>query len=112
MKKLLIESDNFSLIVPEIDRKGPGRPPFWEIVFWWGREPLFSARAFIAAALLPEDFNISEYERIIRLNKDLPHKFNPETDERFKNFTFLDPFAGFGSFALEAKRLGLGKVIA
>ncbi|BCU70064.1 DUF1156 domain-containing protein [Stygiolobus caldivivus] len=117
MKKLFIESDNFSVIVPEIDRKaakekGPGRPPFWEIVFWWGREPLLSARAFITASLLPEDFDPEEYKRVIRLDEDLPHKFNPEVNERFRDFTFLDPFAGFGSFALEAKRLGLGKVIA
>ncbi|MEM0104846.1 MAG: DUF1156 domain-containing protein [Candidatus Methanomethylicia archaeon] len=77
MKRLFIENDNFSLIVPEIDRKaakekGPGRPPFWEIAFWWGREPLFLARAFITASLLPEDFSIDDYRRVIRLDEDLP----------------------------------------
>ncbi|WP_286188979.1 DUF1156 domain-containing protein [Sulfolobus sp. S-194] len=117
MDNLFIESDSFSSIISEIDRKaskekGPGRPPFWEIVLWWGREPLLSARAFITAALLPEDFSIEEYKTMIRLDKDLPHKFNPEITESFRNSTFLDPFAGFGSFALEAKRLGFKKVIA
>ncbi|QXJ35004.1 DUF1156 domain-containing protein [Saccharolobus shibatae] len=117
MDKLLIETDDFSSIVSKIDRKaakekGPGRPPFWEIVFWWGREPLLSARAFITASLLPEYFNIDEYKKIIRLDKDLPHKFNPETNEKFGSFILLDPYAGFGSIVLEAKRLGLKKVIA
>jgi hypothetical protein len=27
--------------------KGPGRPPHWEMVFWWTRKPLISARAII-----------------------------------------------------------------
>ncbi|MEM3864090.1 MAG: DUF1156 domain-containing protein, partial [Metallosphaera sp.] len=117
MDKRLIESDKFSSIIPEIDKKaakekGPGRPPYWEMIFWWTRKPLISARAFIAASLLPEDFSITEYRRIIRLNEDLPHKYQPITNNMFKNYVLLDPFAGFGSIPLEAKRLGLGKVIA
>ncbi|QXJ32016.1 DUF1156 domain-containing protein [Saccharolobus shibatae] len=116
MDKLLIETDDFSSIVSEIDRKaakekGPGRPSFWEMILWWGRGPLLSARAFIAASLLPEDFDIGEYKRIIRLEENLPHKYQP-INGRFKDFTLLDPFAGFGSIPLEAKRLGLKKVIA
>jgi len=34
--------------------KGPGRPPHWEMVFWWTRKPLAGARAIIAAALLDD----------------------------------------------------------
>ncbi|QIW23756.1 DUF1156 domain-containing protein [Sulfolobus sp. S-194] len=117
MDKRLIESDKFSSIIPEIDKKaakekGPGRPPYWEMIFWWTRKPLISARAFIVASLLPENFDITEYKRIIRLNEDLPHKYQPITNGKFSNYTLLDPFAGFGSIPLEAKRLGLGKVIA
>ncbi len=33
--------------------KGPGRPPHWEMVFWWTRKPL--AGAVVAASLLPAD---------------------------------------------------------
>ncbi|QXJ32015.1 DUF1156 domain-containing protein [Saccharolobus shibatae] len=117
MGNLLIESENFARLIPEIDRKaakekGPGRPPYWEMIFWWTRKPLISARAFIAASLLPENFDIKEFKRIIRLNEDLPHKYQPVTNNMFKNYVLLDPFAGFGSIPLEAKRLGLGKVIA
>ncbi|MFP3203798.1 MAG: DUF1156 domain-containing protein, partial [Sulfolobus sp.] len=43
---------------------------------------------------------------------EIPHKLQPITNGRFKDFTLLDPFAGFGSIPLEAKRLGVGKVIA
>ena len=117
MDKRLIETDAFAKVVPEIDKKaakekGPGRPPYWEMIFWWTRKPLISARAFIAASLLPADFDISEFKRIVRLNEDNPHKYQPITNGRFKAYTLLDPFAGFGSIPLEAKRLGLKKVIA
>jgi putative DNA methylase len=30
--------------------KSSGRPPHWEMVFWWTRKPLISARAVIAGA--------------------------------------------------------------
>jgi len=35
--------------------KGLGRPPHWEMVFWWTRKPLAGARAIIAASLLPDN---------------------------------------------------------
>ncbi len=35
--------------------KGPGRPPHWEMVFWWTRKPLAGARAIIAAPLLSDN---------------------------------------------------------
>ncbi|AWR95425.1 DUF1156 domain-containing protein [Acidianus brierleyi] len=118
----LIESDSFATLIPEIDKqaareKGPGRPTYWEMIFWWTRKPLISARAFTAAALLPEDFPLDEFKRMIRLQNngpktEIPHKLQPITNGRFKGFTLLDPFAGFGSIPLEAKRLGIGKVIA
>ena len=116
--KRLIETDAFAKVVPEIDEKAAkekklyGRPPYWEMIFWWTRKPLISGRAFIAASLLPADFDISEFKRIVRLNEDNPHKYQPVTNGRFKAYTLLDPFAGFGSIPLEAKRLGLKKVIA
>jgi len=34
--------------------KGASRPPHWEVVFWWTRKPLASARVVVAAPL-PED---------------------------------------------------------
>jgi len=120
--KRLIESDAFAELIPLIDdkaarEKGPGRrPPYWEMIFWWTRKPLISARAFIAAALLPKNFPVNEFKRMIRLSdsskSEIPHKLQPITNGRFKDFTLLDPFAGFGSIPLEAKRLGVGKVIA
>ncbi|MEJ2771397.1 MULTISPECIES: DUF1156 domain-containing protein [unclassified Stygiolobus] len=121
MTKRFIESDTFAELIPLIDKeaareKGPGRPPYWEMIFWWTRKPLISARAFIAAALLPENFPVNEFKRMIRLSdsskSEIPHKLQPITNGRFKDFTLLDPFAGFGSIPLEAKRLGVGKVIA
>jgi len=82
------------------------------MIFWWTRKPLISARAFTAAALLPENTSVVDFKRITRLSEDNPHKYQPITNGKFKQFTVLDPFAGFGSIPLEAKRLGVGKVIA
>jgi Adenine-specific DNA methylase containing a Zn-ribbon len=116
-ERALIESDAFGNLVPEIDKKaakekGPGRPAYWEMIFWWTRKPLISARAFTAAALLPENYPLDKFKSMIRLSENLPHKYQPLVNNEFKNFTVLDPFAGFGSIPLEAKRLKVGKVIA
>ena len=116
-EKRFIESEAFAELIPKIDKKsskekGPARPPYWDMVFWWTRKPLISARAFVATSLLPEKFDQSEFKRITKLGEDVPHKHEPARTELFKNYTLLDPFAGFGSIPLEAKRLGVGKVIA
>jgi len=114
--------------VASAKEKGPGRPPFWEMVFWWTRKPLASARAVILASLLPEGYDplkfleavYPSYEGRGRFSKT-PHYLNPnlmlkslgkEFVERLGRVRLLDPFAGFGSIPLEAVRLGLGEVVA
>ncbi|MEM3871896.1 MAG: DUF1156 domain-containing protein, partial [Nitrososphaeria archaeon] len=87
--------------------KGPGRPPHWEMVFWWTRKPLISARAIIAGCLLPENTNPSEFLKLIGIGgpKKSAHMNPPKI--RFPGIKLLDPFAGFGSIPLEGMRLGL-----
>jgi len=97
--------------------KGPGRPPHWEMVFWWTRKPLISARAVIAGCLLPEDTNPANFLRSIGIVvkkrradgrpvfEKSPHRVKPRL--RFNGVRLLDPFAGFGSIPLEGLRLGL-----
>ncbi|MCU7787513.1 DUF1156 domain-containing protein [Pyrobaculum sp. 3827-6] len=93
--------------------KGPGRPPHWEMVFWWTRKPLAGARAVIAAALLPADA-YSNPEQFLndlfpcRRERKTVHQCNPSPRlvERLRGKKVLDPFAGFGSIPLEAARLG------
>jgi len=101
------------------EKRGGGRPDFWEMVFWWTRKPLIGARSVIAGALLPENFNTIEFKHLVRLSGDkTPHKENPKLDifnslkEYFSKVKLLDPFAGFGSIPLEAIRLNLGEVVA
>ncbi|RLG82276.1 MAG: DUF1156 domain-containing protein [Thermoprotei archaeon] len=87
------------------EKKGGGRPPYWEMVFWWTRKPLISARAIIAGALLPEDISRRSFLHMIGFGRGKsPHRVNPTI--RFEG-SLLDPFAGFGSIPLEALRLGL-----
>nr|WP_193322885.1 DUF1156 domain-containing protein [Pyrobaculum calidifontis] len=91
--------------------KGPGRPPHWEMVFWWTRKPLAGARAIIAAALL-DDINPQQFLTHLfpcRGERKTVHTCNPSPRlvERLRGKKLLDPFAGFGSIPLEALRLGL-----
>ena len=97
--------------------KGPGRPPYWRMVFWWTRKPLISARAVIAGCLLPENTNPTNFLRsigvVVRKRKPdgrpvfqkNPHRVKPRL--RFDGVKILDPFACFGSIPLEGLRLGL-----
>jgi len=97
--------------------KGPGRPPHWEMVFWWTRKPLISARAIIAGCLLPENTNVNEFLYGIGIRRKgkradgritfdgTPHRVKPRY--HFEGVKLLDPFAGFGSIPLEGLRLGL-----
>jgi len=101
------------------EKQGGGRPPFWEMVFWWTRKPLVGARAAIIASLLPETVSPREFLRMIgNVKKDeldgTAHRVNPKIPEKyevyFKGKKLLDPFAGFGSIPLEAVRLRMSVV--
>ncbi|MCX8186761.1 MAG: DUF1156 domain-containing protein, partial [Sulfolobales archaeon] len=120
MGKRFIESVNFPFSVisdASVTEKGPGRPPHWEMVFWWTRKPLISARAIIAGCLLPEETKVDEFLYNIGIRRKgrradgrptfeaSPHRVKPRYS--FKGVKLLDPFAGFGSIPLEGLRLGL-----
>lgn len=64
----MLESGSFPVELVNIasaKEKGPGRPPFWEMVFWWTRKPLASSRAVILASLLPGGFDPERFTRIV-----------------------------------------------
>jgi len=120
LEKRFIESVNFPFSdVSEASgvEKGPGRPPYWEMVFWWTRKPLISARAIIAGCLLPENTNPTNFLRSIGIHvrkhrpdgrpvfEVTPHRVKPKL--KFEGVKLLDPFACFGSIPLEGLRLGL-----
>ncbi|NAZ32765.1 MAG: DUF1156 domain-containing protein, partial [Pyrobaculum sp.] len=93
--------------------KGPGRPPHWEMVFWWTRKPLAGARAVVAASLLPADAYQTPEQFLndlfpCRHSRKTVHACNPASRlvEKMRGKKVLDPFAGFGSIPLEAARLG------
>ncbi|BAA79372.2 conserved hypothetical protein [Aeropyrum pernix K1] len=119
--KRFIETSRFPIsLINEVsarEKQGGGRPPYWEMVFWWTRKPLAGARAVIAGALLPGDYDKTGFLSELRLIAGkVPHRLNPilprGVKERFKQAKLLDPFAGFGSIPLEAIRLGVGEVVA
>jgi putative DNA methylase len=87
--------------------KGPGRPPHWEMVFWWTRKPLISARAIIAGCLLPENTPPRAFLRSIGIGGKKRAAHNNPPAYRFNGVRLLDSFAGFGSIPLEGARLGL-----
>ncbi|MEM2014085.1 MAG: DUF1156 domain-containing protein, partial [Desulfurococcaceae archaeon] len=129
MNSAFLESSKIPVEVINIacsKEKGPGRPPFWEMVFWWTRKPLASARAIILASLLPGDYDPQRFIKIVypsymgkgKFSKT-PHFLNPDLrlldksiHEKIRRVKLLDPFAGFGSIPLEAVRIGIGEVVA
>jgi len=70
--KTFLESAKFPVhIVNEAsakEKKGGARPKYWEMVFWWTRKPLTSARAIIAGALLPEDYDLKDFIENLQLH--------------------------------------------
>jgi len=105
-----IESSKFPVAeISEASRveKGPGRPPHWEMVFWWTRKPLISARAVIAGCLLPEDYNPKNFLYNVGIKGKYKSAHRNPPLIRFDGISLLDPFAGFGSIPLEGARLGL-----
>ncbi|NJE13750.1 DUF1156 domain-containing protein [Thermococcus sp. LS2] len=114
MDKRFIENPDFP--IREVNEKsekekGPARPPYWEMVFWWTRKPLIGARAIIAASLLPYDIDPDRFKRAVGLYEKTPHRVNPKIPQDwgkyFNGKKLLDPFAGFGSIPLEGLRIGL-----
>ncbi len=124
MSQRFIESPDFPVdAVNEAsaeEKRGGGRPDYWEMVFWWTRKPLASARAVVAGAALPSNtsnINPTRFKTWLRLDASkTPHRLNPEIPRELqgllKEKKLLDPFAGFGSIPLEAVRLGIGEVVA
>ncbi|WP_243681268.1 DUF1156 domain-containing protein [Vulcanisaeta souniana] len=91
-----------------VEKGGPGRPPYWEMVFWWTRKPLASARAVIASALLSREAygNVQQFLNDLfpcRNEQKTVHNCNPSPRliEKLRGRKLLDPFAGFGSIPLE-----------
>jgi len=108
--KSFIESPRFPVAeISEASRveKGPGRPPHWEMVFWWTRKPLISARAVIAGCLLPQDYHPNTFLHIIGIKGKYKTAHRNQPLKTFKGLKLLDPFAGFGSIPLEGMRLSV-----
>jgi len=139
----LVESTKIYDVIEAVNKKalsekqGGGRPPFWEMVFWWTRKPLVGARATVMASVLPDTIDPRDFLigvagdryfsgvgrdrrdrralRSVEGNKieieGTPHRFPPKIPEKyrsdFESKKLLDPFAGFGSIPLEAMRLGM-----
>ncbi|MEM4854644.1 MAG: DUF1156 domain-containing protein, partial [Sulfolobales archaeon] len=117
----LLESDSFPINemnkAARKEKKGGAKPPIWEMVFWWTRKPLISARSIILGAVLDDSTSPETFVEIARLNAEKsPHRENPRVPPqlaaKLKEMSLLDPFAGFGSIPLEAIRLGIGRVVA
>lgn len=123
-KRTLIET---FLPVEEISEEAKsekaGRAPTFEMHYWWTRKPLVTARAAVLGALLPSDYDIKDFKRLLGLgNEKRAHNFdiNPAQLEKLRqeyakvwgteNPLVLDPFAGGGSIPFEAMRVGVDAI--
>ena len=128
-KRTLIET---FLPVEEISEEAPkqklgyGKPRTFEMHYWWTRNPLIAARAAVLGALLPSDFDIKEFKRLLglefsRTTGKRAHYYDI-SDERIEQLQeiynetwekvpiILDPFAGGGSIPFESLRLGVNTI--
>ena len=104
------------------EKLGNAKPPISVLHYWWTRKPLVAARAAVLGALLPEDFDITVFKRLLGLGKDKrAHNYDVDLDldyvgEKYKQVwgtetpTVFDPFAGGGSIPHEALRMGCNAV--
>ena len=123
-KRTLIET---FLPVKEISEEAKsekaGRAPTFEMHYWWTRKPLVTARAAVLGALLPSDYDITDFKRLLGLGMEKrSHNFdiNPAQLEKLRqeyakvwgteNPLVLDPFAGGGSIPFEAMRVGVDAI--
>ena len=101
------------------EKKGNARPARTVMHYWWTRKPLIASRAAVLGALLPEDFDVNEFKRLLFLGrKKRAHNYNLTKTQlnklktQYKMFwgtetpTVFDPFSGGGSIPFEALRLG------
>lgn len=120
-KRTLIET---FLPVEEISEEAKsekaGRAPTFEMHYWWTRKPLVTARAAVLGALLPSDYDITDFKRLLGLGMEKrAHNYdiNPEQLKKLRreyakvwgteNPVVLDPFGGGGSIPFEAMRVGV-----
>lgn len=104
----------------KIEKLGNAKPPMSSLHYWWTRKPLVAARAAVLGALLPADYDIQEFKRLLGLGRnERAHNYdiNSAQLEKLKQEyakvwgsespTVLDPFAGGGSIPFEAMRVGV-----
>ena len=110
-------------ISEEAKKEKAGRAPTFEMHYWWTRKPLVTARAAVLGALLPSDYDISDFKRLLGLGREKRahnHDINPDQFEKLReeyanvwgteNPVVLDPFAGGGSIPFEAMRVGVDAI--
>ncbi len=107
----------------KIEKLGNAKPPSSTLHYWWTRKPLIASRAAVLGALLPSDFDIQEFKRLLGLEyvsvsgkRAYHHSLSEERIAQLKQEyrkvwgeespLILDPFAGGGSIPLEALRVG------
>lgn len=107
----------------KIEKLGKAKPPMSSLHYWWTRKPLVASRAAVLGALLPADYDIQEFKRLLGLGRnERAHNYdiNPAQLEKLKQEyakvwgsespTVLDPFAGGGSIPFEAMRVGVNAI--
>ena len=106
-------------ISEEAKKERNGRAPTFEMHNWWTRKPLVAARAAVLGALLPSDYDIKEFKKLLGLGRDeRSHNYDIPLDQLEqlkqeyykvwgKNPIILDPFSGGGSIPFEAMRVGI-----
>ncbi len=100
-------------------REKKGRPPIFQLHYWWTRKPLSVTRSVLLGAILPADFDRTEYSDLCGITPNSsPHRApfhlqpTPIQIQRIEDLLgnplsmlkCCDPFAGGGSIPFEFLR--------
>ncbi|MFZ3168527.1 MAG: DUF1156 domain-containing protein [Candidatus Methanoperedens sp.] len=69
------------------EKMGTAKPRTFEMHYWWTRKPLVTARAAVLGALLPSNYEISDFKKLLGLDRDeRAHNYdiNPAQLEKLK----------------------------
>jgi hypothetical protein len=57
-------------ISEEVKSEKAGRAPTFEMHYWWTRKPLVTVRAAVLGALLPSDYDTTDFKRLLGLSME------------------------------------------
>jgi putative DNA methylase len=122
--RLIEEYFPFKEIEPIALREKKGRPPIFQMQYYWTRKPLSVIRPVLLGSLLPASFDKQNYLDLCGISTDISkaiYRIQPSDNDLkilqkhstqdVSTLKILDPFAGGGSIPFECLRYNLNIIV-